>query len=178
VPGKPVAPAEYNAMFAAYLHGLSFSEIGKGFKRNRSTVQRIAHRDKWPQKRAASRQRAMRKTQSTVEDELAEILKIQRNLRNAIWNKIAKRLGKDGKGPLGIPEAEEIQTLLQTMRDQLKTLGVDEGGGGPGIHSERTLVFLNLPEKKQREIEQKLLADLGMVDPAELDEAEIVEDEG
>lgn len=175
MPGKPVQTAEYTAMLAAFISGLSYGEIGKGFGRAKSTVQRIALRDGWPAKRAKARRKATRQAESSATDELAEILKIQRNLRNAIWNKIAKRIGKDGSGSLGIPMSEEIQTLLQTMRDQLKVLGVDEPGGG-GIHSEKTLVFLNMPESKQKEIERKLLEDLGMVDPAELDEAEIVEE--
>ena len=175
MPGKEVTTAEYAAMLACFISGMNFSEIGRAFHKHPSTVRKYAVENGWKGERAKARRKAARQAQTSATDELAKILKIQRNLRNSIWNKIAARIGKDGKGPLGIPVSEEIQTLLQTMRDQLKTLGV-AGEGGPGIHSERTLVFLNLPEKQQKEIEQKLLADLGMVDPAELDEAEIVEE--
>ena len=174
--GKEATTAEYAAMLAYFLTGANYSEIGRAFHKHPSTVRKYAVENGWKGLRAKARMKAARQAQTSATDELAEILKIQRNLRNSIWNKIAKRLGKDGSGPLGIPVSEEIQTLLQTMRDQLKTLGVDDSGGGGTIHSERTLIFLNMPEKKQREIERKLLEDLGMVDPAELDEAEIVEE--
>lgn len=177
MPGKEVTTAEYAGMLACFLAGQNFSEIGRAFRRHPSTVRNYALENNWKALKAKARRKAAVQAQTSATDELAEILKIQRSLRNAIWNKIAKRIGKDGTGPLGIPASEEIQTLLQTMRDQLKTLGVDEPGGGGTIHSERTLVFLNLPEKTQREIERKLLEDLGMVDPSELEEAEIVEGE-
>ena len=163
-------------MLAYFISGANFSEVGRAFKRHPSTVRKYAVENNWKALKAKARRKAARQAQSSATDELAEILKIQRNLRNAIWNKIAKRIGKDGKGPLGIPESEEMATLLQTMRDQLKVLGVDEPGGGT-IHSERTLILMEMPVGKRKEIERKLLEDLGMVDPAEIVEAEVVEEE-
>lgn len=175
MPGKPVAPPEYAAMLAGYIQGMSFGEISKAFGRARSTIGHIAHRDGWPAKREAAKRRAVRKAETSAEKELARIMKIQRDLRDVIWNKIARRLGPDGQGDLGIPRDKEVETLLQTMRDQLRTLGIEDGNGMGGVHvqGENVQILLGMPKDQRQKVEKKLLADLGMVDPAELDDADV-----
>ena len=175
MPGKPLLNPEKAAMMALFISGMSFSDIGRAFKRNRSTVQRVSIRDGWVAKRAASIKRLEKKAETTVEAELAENLKILKTLRNLIYNKIVARVGKDGKGSLGIMQQEEIPMLLQTMRDQMKVLGIDrdEFGGGMTIVTDKTIVLQGMPKERRREIERKLLEDLDMVDPALLDEADV-----
>lgn len=162
-------------MFALYLAHMSFSDVGKAFKRNRSTVQRLAIRENWEVKRRASMKRLEKKAETTVEAELAENLRILKTLRNIIYNKIVNRVGKDGKGPLGIAEAEELPMLLQVMRDQLKAFGLDRDdmAGGTTIVSDKTIVLQAMPKERRKEIERKLLEDLDIVDPAELGEADV-----
>lgn len=171
MPGKPLLNPEKAAMMALFISGMSFSDIGKAFKRNRSTVQRLSIRDGWVAKRAASVKRLEKKAQTTVEAELAQNLEILKTLRNIIHNKIVKRVGVDGTGPLGIAEAEELPMLLQVMRDQMKLFGLDLDGnsGGTTIVSDKTIVLQAMGQDRKKEIERKLLEDLDMVDPAEAD---------
>lgn len=171
MPGKPLLNPEKAAMMALFISGMSFSDIGRAFKRNRSTVQRLAVRENWAAKRAASVKRLEKKAETTVEAELAENLKILTALRNTIYNKIVERLGPEGLGELGISKAEELPMLLQIIRDQMKLLGFDrdEGGAGTTVVSDKTIVLQAMPKERKKEIEQKLLADLGMVDPADLE---------
>jgi hypothetical protein len=164
-------------MLALYIVGMSYADIGKAFGHHRSTVQRIALKNNWPAKRAASLKRLEKQAETTAEAELAENLRILKTLRNIIHNKIVARVGKDGKGPLGIAEAEEVPMLLQVMRDQLKAFGLDldGNGGGTTIISDKTYVLQAMGKERKKEIERKLLEDLDMVDPALLDEADVEE---
>ena len=175
MPGKPLAPPKLAAMLALYIVGMSYADIGKAFGHHRSTVQRIALKNNWAMKRAASLKRLEKKAETTADAELAENLRILKTLRNIIHNKIVNRVGKDGKGPLGIAIAEELPMLLQVMRDQLKAFGLDRDdmAGGTTIVSDKTIVLQAMGKDRQKAIEQKLLEDLDMVDPAELGEADV-----
>lgn len=168
-PLKDSNPALYAAMLAAFCGGMSEAKLAKGFNCSRTTVVRVASENGWVAQRTSFRKRLERRAKTTQEEELATNLKILRDLRNVVNNKIVGRIGKDGKGDLGVPVSEQVPLLLSLIKEQMRLLGFEDKdgpGGGINVNADNVAILLNMPKKQQQEIEQKLLDDLGMMDPA------------
>lgn len=174
---KDKEPYVYACMLAAFCAGSSPRDISKAFGHTRHTVIRLASVNQWEMQRAAFRKRLERKAKTEAEAELAENLKILQNLRNAQWNEIAERIGVDGKGKLGLPIGQQVETLVTVIREQMKLFGFGDkdtlGGGGTLIQAETVAIVMGMPAGERKAIKAKLLEDLGMTDPVE---AEIVEE--
>lgn len=167
---KHAHPERYAMMLAAFCAGAHPGEIAKAFGHTRSTIRRLMRQNNWEAEREAHRRKLEKRHKTSLEKVQASNLAKLAKLKEAMWAKISPELepGKDGKIPLlEIKGADLVKNLLEVMREEDRIMGGDQPGEGGNITVERAVVLANFSRREKVALKHKLLADLGMRDPAE-----------
>jgi hypothetical protein len=169
---KDSRPEHYAMMLMAFCAGAHPRQIANEFGHKRSTIVSIASKNHWAEQKAAYIKRLERRAKSSLEKVQAANLEILAKMKAALWAEMSPDLeiGEDGKvkGGTSIPKEQRFQAMAAIMREEERILGADHGHGeGGGITVERAVIIADMSRPEKDAVKRKLLADLGMTDPAE-----------